>query len=68
MHLALFVSGWISSRSDFRRPWREAAQVFFPKSGQLALEWETQELLDVSGVFGQMITQEIASSTATELR
>lgn len=65
VHLALFVSGWIRDRSDFRTPWLEAAKVFFPQSGHLALQWETQELLDVSAVFGQMITQEIASSTAS---
>lgn len=67
VHLALFVSGWIQDRRDFREPWLEAAEAFFPKSGQLCLQWETQELLDVSGVFGQMITQEIASSTAVRL-
>lgn len=65
VHLALFVSGWIRDVSDFRQPWLEAAKVIFPRSGHLALQWETQELLDVSAVFGQMITQELASSTAS---
>lgn len=65
VHLALFVSGWIQDRADFRKPWMDAAKVFFPKSGHLALHWETQELLDVSGVFGQMVAQEVASSTAS---
>eukprot|EP00930_Biecheleria_cincta_P002522 TRINITY_DN103532_c0_g1_i1.p1 TRINITY_DN103532_c0_g1~~TRINITY_DN103532_c0_g1_i1.p1 ORF type:complete len:941 (+),score=173.59 TRINITY_DN103532_c0_g1_i1:145-2967(+) len=64
LHLAIFVSGWIHKPDDVYSPWQEAARTFFPCSGHLALQWEVNKLLEMSAMFGQMLTQEVATRSA----
>lgn len=65
VHVAIFVSGWMKEEADFTTPWAEAAQVFLPCSGHVALRWEQKQLSHLTYMFSKMLAQEVASSAAS---
>jgi hypothetical protein len=64
-HVAIFVSGWLQTDEDFTKPWAEAARVCFPSSGHLAIRWETKGLQNLEKMFKDMLTSQVASTSAS---
>lgn len=65
VHLAVFVSGWLGEDCNFAGPWADSAPLFFPKSGQLALKWESELLGSLSKSFRGTMSRQAASSAAS---
>lgn len=63
VHVAVFVSGWIKDEGecDFKAPWQEASELFFPTSAHLALKWEPAILREMSSIFTRMLKEQAAS-------
>lgn len=65
VHLAIFVSGWLQDESDFTKPWIEAARTCFPSSGHLGIRWETKGLKRLNEMFKSLVTNQVASTSAS---